>query len=81
MREKVIDFYEKWYSSNLMSVVLISNKSLEELSLICEKYFGVIKDKNVEGVEFPILPYEYGKGGFFYKYKSVKDIPTLEIKF
>ena len=42
------DFYNQYYSANLMKLVLVGNQSSRELKSYAKKYFGNIKNKNIE---------------------------------
>lgn len=48
IKEKLKDFFTKYYSSNLMAVTLVGNHSLDELQNMAIKYFGGIKNKDVK---------------------------------
>ena len=41
-------FYNQYYSANLMKLVLVGNQSPRELKSYAKKYFGNIKNKNIE---------------------------------
>ena len=42
------DFHSKYYSANLMKLVLVGNQSSKELAKLAKKYFSKIVNKNVE---------------------------------
>ena len=42
------DFHEKFYSANLMKLVLVGNQSSKELAQLARKYFSKIKNNKVE---------------------------------
>lgn len=46
--EKLITFYNMYYSSNLMKLVIMSDKDPKELYQYVKKYFGLIKNKNIK---------------------------------
>ena len=46
--ESLKDFYNKYYSANLMKLVLVGNQSPRELKSLARKYFEGIKNKKVE---------------------------------
>ena len=50
-RDDVIQFYNKYYSSNLMCLTLLSNNSLEELEQFSYKYFANIKNHDASIVD------------------------------
>ena len=57
IREKLIDFYQKNYSSNIMQLAILSPQPIEELIKLVEKYFSGIENKNVERSNYDPLPY------------------------
>lgn len=42
------EFYNQYYSANLMKLVLVGNQSPRQLESYAKKYFGNIKNKNIE---------------------------------
>lgn len=48
LHKETVDFYNKYYSSNIMKVALISNLSIAEMQKKAQKYFADIKNKNIE---------------------------------
>lgn len=47
IREKVKDFMNKYYSANIMNLVIMSKTSLVSLESMVKKYFSKIKNNNV----------------------------------
>ncbi|MCV6605303.1 MAG: insulinase family protein, partial [Porticoccaceae bacterium] len=55
-RDELIDFYETYYSADLMTLALVSNKSLDELEQLArDKFSAVPKLDNVPETQFPAL--------------------------
>ena len=54
IRDKVIEFYNKYYTSNNISICIASSKSHKELFEIIDKTFGKIKETPVNKL---IIPY------------------------
>lgn len=48
IRNELIKFHKKWYSSNIMSLAIFGKESLDELEAMTLKYFADIENKNVE---------------------------------
>ncbi|TDF39692.1 hypothetical protein EYS14_09305 [Alteromonadaceae bacterium M269] len=42
------DFYHRYYSANIMKLVLVGNQPLRELKSLAKTYFGTIKNKNIQ---------------------------------
>ncbi|ORX72599.1 hypothetical protein BCR32DRAFT_237726 [Anaeromyces robustus] len=61
IRNHVIEFYNNYYSSNLMKLVILGNESIETLNKWAKKYFSNIKNKNIKMDHFedPPLTKEY----------------------
>jgi len=56
--ESLIDFYKKKYSANIMKLVLMSNKPLNEMEKTAKKYFSPIKNTNykVKKYDSEVIP-------------------------
>lgn len=48
LHQETVDFYNKYYSSNIMKVAMISNKPLAEMAALAKKHFASITNKNIE---------------------------------
>lgn len=48
IRDELLGFHKRWYSSNIMNVVMSSKHSLDQQQEWAEKYFSGIENKNVE---------------------------------
>ncbi|CAK74951.1 unnamed protein product (macronuclear) [Paramecium tetraurelia] len=66
-------FFEQYYSSNLMSLVIQSKVSLQDMERLI-KPFNRIKNQNLQPSQFNAFPYQFG---FLCKYKTEKDQLTL----
>ena len=71
MRDHLLNFHKKWYSSNIMHLVVLSNSSIADLTKWVTEKFTDIKNFNVE---VPFLgnpePFPAGKLG-----KLIKFVP------
>eukprot|EP00798_Chlamydomonas_sp_ICE-L_P019512 gene19512-26183_t len=56
IRQGVEDFYNKWYSSNLMRLAVISRHSLDELEAMVRADFSSVKNKELEVPKMPVIP-------------------------
>jgi insulysin len=54
-RDDVIEFYNKYYSSNNMKLVIMSKSSISDLEKMAKKYFSAIKNKEVKKPEYEFL--------------------------
>lgn len=67
-------FYEKWYSANIMSLVLVSNHSVEDMHKWVVKYFANIVNKNVGVPSFgEVRAYDERNLGMLYKVEPVSN--------
>lgn len=70
----MIVFYEKWYSANIMSLVLVSNHSVEDMHKWVVKYFANIVNKNVGVPSFgEVRAYDERNLGMLYKVEPVSN--------
>ncbi len=46
LREDLIDFYQRYYSANLMSLVVLGKESLPELKQLVEEKFAAVKNRH-----------------------------------
>lgn len=81
VREELLKFHKKWYSANLMSLVVLGQESLDELEKLCVGLFSEVENKNVESPEWKEHP--FGPENLQVKglVVPVKDIRNLNITF
>ncbi|CAG0887165.1 unnamed protein product [Cyprideis torosa] len=63
-RKALLDFHDKWYSANIMTLAVFGKEDLDELESEVLKHFSKIVNKNVEKPSWPEHPYgpnEVGK--------------------
>ncbi|KAF9923801.1 Insulinase (Peptidase M16) [Linnemannia zychae] len=80
-RNELIKFYNKYYSSNIMKLVIVGREPLDELTGWVVSKFSEIRNLNIHPPAYdgPILsPKELLSMVYV---KPVKDIRTLEVKF
>ena len=81
LHPETVDFYNKYYSANIMKVALVSNLPIAEMKKMAEKHFSSIKDKSIEKphvkeqIDFSEL------GGKRIHYVPNQDIKQLMIDF
>ncbi|KAJ3300130.1 Insulinase (Peptidase M16) [Borealophlyctis nickersoniae] len=81
IRKILLDFHSKYYSANIMKLVILGKESLDELTNWAVEKFSDIRDKNIEVPSFqghPLTPAELEKQILV---KPVKDLRHLEITF
>lgn len=64
IRESLLDFHKKWYSSNIMKLAIVSNKDVETLEKLVTELFTEVPNKDVVvpnlGEPAPLLPGDLG---------------------
>ncbi|GAM26110.1 hypothetical protein SAMD00019534_092850 [Acytostelium subglobosum LB1] len=55
LRDRMIAFYNQYYSANIMSLCLLGAESLDELEALARKYFADIVNKNIQAPRTPAL--------------------------
>ncbi|HCB16578.1 MAG TPA: peptidase M16, partial [Alteromonas sp.] len=48
LHTETVNFYERYYSANIMKLAMISNRPLDEMKALAEEYFGNIENKNID---------------------------------
>ena len=75
IREKLLEMYNKYYSSEIMYLCIYNNKPLNEINDIVENLFNLIpKRKNfIMPIYNNIMPYNSENLNYFYKIVPIKD--------
>lgn len=76
IREELIKFYNKYYSANIMHLVIYSNINIEESTNLVENIFVNVKNKDVNPIEYTIQQFTFPKTKKIECYKLVKMIPV-----
>ncbi|OUL58780.1 insulinase family protein [Pseudoalteromonas ulvae] len=81
LHQETVDFYNQYYSSNIMKVAMISNLPLAEMETLAKKYFSNIENKKIEKptvTQTLDLSKVAGKRVF---YKPNEDVKQLKLDF
>ncbi|WP_166114853.1 insulinase family protein [Pseudoalteromonas sp. Z9A5] len=81
LHKETVDFYNKYYSSNIMKVALISNLSIAEMEQKAQKYFADIKNKNIEKPTVTAKVDFDNAGGKRVFYAPNEDVKQLQLDF
>lgn len=78
---KVKNFYENSYSSNIMKVVLYSNKKVDVIEKYLKNAFSCVKNKNLPGFEYKncLHPFDSTSLGKMVKIKGLVDEHKLHL--
>ncbi|KAJ3358023.1 Insulinase (Peptidase M16) [Entophlyctis luteolus] len=81
VRQILLDFYDKFYSANIMRMVVLGKEPIDQLKQwVIEKASG-IKNKKIEVPSFPGHPLSKNVVQKLLKIKPVKDMRSLQIVF
>ncbi|KYN00390.1 PREDICTED: insulin-degrading enzyme-like [Cyphomyrmex costatus] len=80
VRNELLEFYEKYYSTNIMSLSILSKESLDELENMVVDLFCEMRNKEIE---VPIWPVPFKDEHFrtIWYIVPIKDIRKLSISF
>lgn len=80
IRDELLEFHKKWYSSNIMNLCVYSNHSIEELEKLVHENFSPIINKNVVVPSFfDPKPYDESNLGYIYKIEPVMQENKIQI--
>ncbi|GMF33287.1 unnamed protein product [Phytophthora fragariaefolia] len=83
VRKQILAFYEKYYSANIMKLVVCGENSLDEMEQWVTKSFSAIPNKHVAAPSFASAGPPFGASGagapFLCKIVPVRDIHTLHL--
>ncbi|KAM3955202.1 insulin degrading metalloproteinase [Aphomia sociella] len=81
VRKELLKFHQEWYSSNIMTLVVLGKESLDELQGMVVELFSAVEDKSVEApswTDHPFPPPLRRKRAYCF---PVKDLRSLSIDF
>nr|XP_045607622.1 insulin-degrading enzyme-like [Procambarus clarkii] len=81
VRDALLQFHAKWYSSNIMAVAVLGKESLEELEAMVISLFTEVENKNVTTPEWLTHPFGPEQCRRLCYVVPVKDIRNLYITF
>ena len=80
-RTVLLDFYKKYYSSNMMHLSILSNLDLDSLEKLARKYFSDINDTKKDRIKYPLNYLEEKNTLRLLKVEPVKDVKRLVLEF
>ena len=81
LHKETVNFYNKYYSSNIMKVAMISNLSLAEMEVKAQKYFSDIENKKIEKPTVTSKLDFDNIGGKRVHYVPNEDVKKLQLDF
>jgi protease III len=79
--DEMKQFYQRYYSANIMKLTLVGKQSLPELRALAEKHFVSIPNKNVSLPEVTISGITKAQMGKTIHYKPLRDMKVLYVDF
>ncbi len=79
IREELLEFYKKFYSSNIMKLVLYGKENIDDIEKLAFEYFSPIKNQGIKQLKYTELPFNSQNLAKFYKVKSIKKCDKLEL--
>jgi len=81
IRAKLLSFHDRWYSANLMNLVVLGNHPIETMEKWVYTMFGPIINKEVARPDHskPCPPFTSANLGQLARFKPIKDKHTLEV--
>ena len=81
IRNELLKFHDKWYSANLMTLVVLGKESLDDLEKLSKSLFANVKNNNVEKPEWKEHPFATEHLQIKGYVVPVKDIRSIKICF
>lgn len=81
LHKETVDFYNKYYSSNIMKVAMISNLPLADMQAKAQKYFADIEDKKIDKPTVTDKLDFDNIGGKRVHYAPNEDVKQLQLDF
>ena len=81
LRDALLEFYAKYYSANIMRLVVIGPQSLEELETLVEAKFAEIPNRDVQLSVAEVPPLTPDSLPMWVSIEPVKDIRNLSLNF
>ncbi|CAG0886100.1 unnamed protein product [Darwinula stevensoni] len=81
VQKALLDFHDKWYSANIMTLCVLGKESLEELEERVVELFSGVKNKDIQAPEWLDHPYKEPQLRKVLEVLPVKDIRELTLTF
>ncbi|XP_015174662.1 PREDICTED: insulin-degrading enzyme isoform X1 [Polistes dominula] len=81
VRERLLEFHNKYYSSNIMSLCILGKESLEELERIVVNLFSEVKNKEIEIPVWSEEPFTENDLANIWYIVPIKDTRSLNMIF
>ncbi|CAD8058440.1 unnamed protein product [Paramecium sonneborni] len=78
-RARLQEFHNRYYSANVMKLVIYGSQSIETLEGWAHSYFETIQNKNLTSPSYNIMPFNQTNLGQLIKYVPIKNQDYLEL--
>ena len=78
IRDELLEFYQKFYSANMMKLVLYGKENIDEIEKLAYEYFSPIVNKGIQQLKYTELPFNSQNLARFYTVKSIRKCDKLE---
>lgn len=81
LRQQLLKFYQRYYSANLMTLVVVGKESLDELEAMIEERFAAVPNKNVSIANIDTPMFSEGTLPLYVEIKPLKQQRILSLAF
>ncbi|MDO8863445.1 insulinase family protein [Haliea sp. E1-2-M8] len=81
LHDATVDFYQRYYSANIMKLVMLSPMPLAEMRIMARTYFGAVENKEITKPEVDAGLDLAGIGGQRVHYRPQEDLRQLSLEF
>lgn len=81
IRQELLNFHQKWYSSNIMALSVLGKESLDELEKMVVKLFSDIENKKIEAPKWTEHPFDERQFKSKWYVVPIKDVRNLGMTF
>ncbi|XP_026471826.1 insulin-degrading enzyme-like [Ctenocephalides felis] len=81
VRDELLKFHNRWYSSNIMTLSILGKESLNDLERLARDLFGSVSNKKVQAQIWPDHPYTKEQFATKTFIQPIKDIRLMGITF
>lgn len=81
LQDELVDFYQKYYSANLMKAVLYSNQPIDKMAKLANETLGKVENKNLAVPKVDVPLFTEKEKNVVIQYKPIKPSKLLAISF
>ena len=81
LHQETVEFYQQYYSANIMKVAMLSNRSLDDMEALARQHFASIENDNIDNPEVTDKLDTATVGGKRIHYVPNEDVKQLKLEF